>query len=279
MVIAEDGAMEGSVSGGCVEGAVVLEAQEALGMGQMRLLEYGVSDDDAFAVGLACGGNICVLVEPVGAALPVQVLRELAARHAGRVPVAYVVNLESGARQVVGADAFPDRFMTGRSGIEPEGQTFVAIHNPRLRMVIVGAVHIAQPLDMMARTCGYEVFVVDPRGAFATPERFPNTRILVDWPEDALSEIGLDARTCVITLSHDSKIDDPALIAALQSDAFYIGALGSTRTHAKRIERLTELGLDGGRVHGPVGLKLGGRHPAEIAVSIMAQLTQVLHAR
>ena len=278
MVIASDGAMEGSVSGGCVEGAVVAEALEALETGQVRLLNYGVSDDDAFAVGLACGGKIRVLVEPVAPVMPVDLLRDLVERRAGRVPVAYVADLNGTARHLVGPDAFVDRFAQDRSGIEDDGDTFVGVHNPCLRMVIVGAVHIAQPLLMMAQACGYEVIVVDPRDAFATFARFPEAQIVTEWPDEALGQIGLDARTCVVTLSHDPKLDDPAIMAALRSEVFYIGALGSTRTHEKRIARLMSMGFSKdaiARVHGPVGLPLGGRHPAEIAVSIMAQVTQL----
>lgn len=278
MVIDANGAIEGSVSGGCVEGAVVVEALAGLGAGEMRLLEYGVSDDDAFAVGLACGGRIRVLVEPVGAVMPVDHLRELVARRKRREPVAYVIDLK-GERSFSDAATYPDRFARDISGMEPDAQTFVAVHNPSLRMVIVGAVHIAQPLVIMAKACGYEVIVVDPRDAFATQKRFPDTQIMAAWPDDAIAKLGLDSRTCVVTLSHDPKIDDPALIASLASDVFYIGALGSVRTHAKRVARLNALGLDAGRVHGPVGIKLGGRQPAEIAVSVMAQVTQVLHGK
>lgn len=270
MVIDADGAFEGSVSGGCVEGAVVFEAAEALVAGEMRVLEYGVSDDDAFAVGLACGGRIKVLVEPVGTVMPLAVLRDLVAHRAARTPIAYVIDF-AGERRL--------EAVSERRGLSEDARSFVAVHQPQLRMVIVGAVHIAQPLVMMARACGYEVIVVDPRAAFATAVRFPQTRIINEFPDIAFDEIDLDSMTCVVTLSHDMKIDDPAIVAALASDAFYIGALGSVRTHAKRVVRLSALGLDTDRVHGPVGIKLGGRHPAEIAVSIMAQVTQVLHGK
>jgi len=277
MVIDAQGEMEGSVSGGCVEGAVVLEALEVIVTGEARLLDYGVSDDDAFAVGLACGGRIRVLVEVI----PTEILRALNAAKAARAPVAYVADLKTAARHLAGVADYPERFRADRSGVEADGRTFVVVQNPGLRMVIVGAVHIAQALVRMARDCGYVPIVVDPRSGFASAARFPETQMMQDWPDEALDEIGLDARTCVVTLSHDPKIDDPALMAALRSDVFYIGALGSARTHTKRLERLAAAGFDAaqiGRVRGPVGLPLGGRHPAEIAVSIMAQVTQVLRA-
>lgn len=279
LVVDEEGTMQGSVSGGCVEGAVVAEALEALGDGQARLLDFGVSDDEAFAVGLACGGRIRVLVEPVGGAMPEGLLRDLAAARAARRPVAVVADLDGPARRLAGPEAFPDRFRLDRSGVEPDGATFVAVHNPALRMVIVGAVHIAQPLVAMARLAGYDPTLVDPRAAFGNAARFPGEVILEDWPDEALREHGLDARTAVVTLTHDPKLDDPAIMAALRSEVFYLGCLGSTRTHAKRVERLAQAGFSQAeiaRIAAPVGLDIGARSPAEIAISIMAQVTQRL---
>ncbi len=279
LVIDSDGNMEGSVSGGCVEGAVTLEAVDAILDGKARLLEFSVTDDDAFAVGLACGGEIKVLVEPVGTAMPIAILAELVARRAKAEPVAYVTDLRQGAPMLQSTSAFPERFRMDRSGLQDDGRTFVGIHNPPLRMAIIGAVHIAQYLAPMARACGYAPILIDPRSAFASQDRFPG-EILVDaWPDAALGALALDARTAVVTLSHDPKLDDPAVIAALRSDVFYLGCLGSKRTHAKRLARLKGAGFGDAelaRIHGPVGLDLGGRQPAEIAVSIMAQITQVL---
>ncbi|ROT95914.1 XdhC family protein [Histidinibacterium lentulum] len=279
LVIDGEGAMEGSVSGGCVEGAVVVEALDALEDGRPRLLDYGVSDDEAFAVGLACGGRIRVLVEPVGEALPVDVLEALVAERAARRPVAYVTSLKDGAPRLGARTEWPDRFRMDRSGLEEDGETFVAVHNPPLRMVVVGAVHIAQALLPMARACGYDPVLVDPRPAFGAEARFPGETILDDWPDEALAGLGLDARSCVVTLTHDPKLDDPAIRAALGSEVFYLGCLGSTRTHAKRVARLEEAGFGPGdiaRIHAPVGLDIGARSPAEIAVSIMAEITATL---
>jgi xanthine dehydrogenase accessory factor len=159
------------------------------------------------------------------------------------------------------------------------GPAFVEIWNPSPRLFVVGAVHTAQALVPLARLAGYSVTVIDPRTAFATAERFPNVTVLNDWPDQALQVLAPDRRTAILTLTHDPKIDDPALHAALQSEAFYIGALGSRRTHAKRIERLRGAGFDDatiGRIRGPVGLPIGARTPAEIAISIMAEITAVL---
>lgn len=281
LAVSGEGEIEGSVSGGCVEGAVIMEAQDALRDGEHRLLEFGVSDDDAFAVGLACGGTIKVLVEPVGGALPVDLLEELVAARANRVPLAYEIHLEDGVRRLLHA-GHTERMRTDRSGFEDDGETFVGIHNPPLRLVIVGAVHIAQALVPMARIAGYDPAVIDPREAFASADRFPETRLLHEWPDEAVAELGLDARTALVLLTHDPKLDDPALEEALRAECFYIGALGSTRTHAKRVERMREAGHSDdaiGRIHGPVGLDIGAANPAEIAVAILAQMSAVLRGR
>ena len=277
MVVSGDGQIEGSVSGGCVEGAVMVEALEALEVGEARMLEFGVSDGDAFAVGMACGGTIRILVEPVGAVLPIEILMELVDARAGRVAVAYVVDIEAGERVIV-REGFEAGFRMDRSGLEEDGR-FVAIHNPSLRLIIVGAVHIAQALVPMAHIAGFDPVIVDPRAAFGSEARFPGQRIVAEWPDEALHEIGLDARTGVVLLTHDPKLDDPALVAALGSEVFYIGALGSKRTHASRVARLEQAGFtqsDIARIHGPVGLDLGAAGPAEIAVSVLAEVVQVL---
>ncbi|WP_410001025.1 XdhC family protein [Vannielia litorea] len=282
LAISGAGELEGSVSGGCVEGAVVAEAFEALETGQSKLLTYGVSDDEAFHVGLACGGTIRVMVQPVGAGMSEAALAEVVGAIEARRPVAYVVDTESWGARVQGPEGLEERFRADRSGFEEDGKTFVGIHNPPLRMAVVGAVHIAQFLVPMAHMAGYDPFIVDPREAFATPERFPETTISHDWPDEALAAWGLDARTAVVTLTHDPKIDDPAIAAALASDCFYLGCLGSTRTHGKRVDRLKAAGAseaDIARIHAPVGLNIGAKSPAEIAVSVLAQVTEVLRGR
>ena len=282
LAISGTGEIMGSVSGGCVEGAVIVEAIEAIEDGRCRVLEFGVSDDEAFAVGLACGGRIRVMVEPVGGGQGIDegLLARLVAARAAREAVALVTDTANWARELLGRDAFPARFDADRSGFDEDRPTrFIAIHNPPLRLAIVGAGHIAQPLAVMARQLGYDLILIDPRETFATPERFPGERISHEWPDAALAECGLDGRTAVVTLTHDPKIDDPALIAATQSPVFYVGALGSTRTHARRVARLREAGLDGAaiaRIDAPIGLDIGARSPAEIAVAILAQMTERL---
>lgn len=211
------------------------------------------------------------------------------------VPVALVTDLEDSTQGLVYGDHLvaPDlplgssltqevraMLRAARSGMLTDSQLFVRSYVPAYRLIIIGAVHIAQALSTLAQECGYRVTVVDPRRAFATPERFHNVELCVEWPDEAMARLAPDAQTAVVTLAHDPKIDDPGLVAALNSEAFYIGALGSRRTHGKRVERLTEQGLGDKleRINAPIGLKLGGRSHAEIAVAILAQLIQARYS-
>ncbi len=277
MVIADDREIAGSVSGGCVEAAVIAEALAAIKDGQPRLMEFGVTNDQAFAVGLACGGEIKVMIEPVGPVLGVDLLADLVDSRAKRRAVAYVVTPQTQRRKLVDNTNFPDRFRRDKSGYE--GDDLVIIHNPPLKMIVIGAVHIAQPLLVMARLAEFDTLLIDPRPAFCSDARFPGQAIIDDWPDAALANIQLDARTAIVTLSHEPKIDDPAIKAALGTDVFYLGCLGSTRTHVKRLERLHADGFTAAqtaRIHGPVGLDINSKTPAEIAISIMAEITQTL---
>ena len=292
LAISGSGDIAGSVSGGCVEGAVVAEAMEAIEDGAARLMRFGVSDDDAFAVGLACGGTIGVLVEPVGTALPEAVLAGLVEARAARRPVGVERRIETGpatgptapvtalAHRLIGYADAPARFDADRSGFDADDPAlFLGVHAPPLRLAIVGGVHIAQPLARMARETGCDVTIIDPREAFASPARFPGETLVHDWPDAALAAHGLDIRTAVVLLTHDPKLDDPALIAALPAPVFYVGALGSTRTHAKRVARLREAGMTEGqiaRIDAPIGLDIGARSPAEIALAILAEMTERL---
>ncbi len=221
-------------------------------------------------------------------------LDRLLTARAAKIPCALVTDLNNGSQSIVSlkeikgdlslddeaAASVREALLVDRSGpLEREDRRlFVHVFNPPLKMAIVGAVHVAQPLSVMTAMAGFEVTVIDPRRSFATEERFPSVNLTTAWPDDALQEIAPDHRTAVVTLTHDPKLDDPALDVALNSAAFYIGALGSKRTHAKRLERLKEAGFDAAalaRIHGPVGLALGAKSPAEIAISILAQVVQV----
>ena len=223
------------------------------------------------------------------------ILERLLKDRTAKTPVVLVTDLTSGAQALVyprdvsgdlplDPDAIArvrEALQVDESGtIEHAGRRlFLHVQNPRLRLIIVGAVHIAQALAPMAALAGYNVIIIDPRRAFATDARFPDVKLIGEWPDEVMATMTLDRRTAVVTLTHDPKLDDPALQTALKSDAFYIGALGSKRTHAARLGRLKSAGLgeaDCARIHGPVGLDIGAVSPAEIAVSILAQITQVL---
>jgi len=224
-------------------------------------------------------------------------LEQVLAARTGKRPIAVVTRLADGAQSLCDGTTWKGDvalnteqlaearalLVAGRSAAleASKGEIFVRSYAPPPKMVIVGAVHIAQFLAPMAALAGFQVIVVDPRKAFATEARFPGVSLVTEWPESALAQVGLDDHTAVVTLTHDPKLDDPALQAALKSRAFYIGALGSTRTHAKRVERLREHGLAelASRIHAPVGLDLGGRAAAEIAVSVLAQVVQERHRK
>ncbi len=275
LAISGQGEILGSVSGGCVEGAVIVDAIDSIHDAKVRELEFGVSDGDAFAVGLACGGTIRILVEPVGSVLSEALLSDLVTARAARTPIAYVADLDNGTRSLK-HNGFAQRFAMDCSGFEEGTRCFVAIHNPPLRLIIVGAVHIAQALVPMAQMAGYDPLVIDPRESFAAKARFPDVEISNDWPSDAVEKAALDARTALVLLTHDPKLDDPVLHHALGTDVAYIGALGSKRTHAKRLDRLRDAGFSDtqcARIHGPIGLDIGASSPSEIAISIIAQMT------
>ncbi len=288
LAIDGEGNFLGSVSGGCVEGAVIAEAGDVLSAAKPKILQFGVEDDTAWRVGLPCGGTIRILLEPLlgGGGGGVAVLHQLADDIAARREVALITDLATGARALahgpgdLGSGLAPDlaqAFASGRSVASPgrNGDLFINMFAPATRLVVVGAVHVAQALVPLARALGYDTVIVDPRGAFATPERFGDARCVNEWPDEALRAIGLDAATAVAVLSHDAKLDDAALIAALRSDAFYVGALGSRKTHAGRVARLLKAGIaagDIGRIHAPIGLDIGAEGASEIAVSIIAEI-------
>jgi xanthine dehydrogenase accessory factor len=226
--------------------------------------------------------------------MKVELAERILTARAERRPIALITWLASGEQRLVsplevaelgGLSALAtDAFRFDRSGTYPsdDGEIFIRVFNPALRLIVIGAVHATQFLLPLARLAGFEVTVIDPRTAFASPERFPDAEILAEWPDDALARRPIDARTAFVALTHDPKIDDPALTIALRAEPFYIGALGSKRTHAGRVERLTALGFaEAGiaRIHAPIGLDIGAQGPAEIAISIMAEIVAVLRGR
>lgn len=284
LAIRDDGLFVGSVSGGCVEGKVVEAALGVIGGADPTTLTFGVSDEEAWGVGLACGGTVVIRVD----ALNADVTRDVQRRRTAAQPVAWVQDLQAGTSATVTpqqdhplADAVADALRSDRTSVVEHGggDWMVRPYNPPLRLLVVGAVHIAQALATMAQVAGWHVVVVDPRTSFARPERFAGVELVTEWPDDGLQALGVDTRTAVVTLTHDPKLDDPALEVALPSEAFYVGALGSRKTQASRRERLLAAGVQPAaldRLHAPVGLPLGARSPAEIALSILAQITEVL---
>jgi xanthine dehydrogenase accessory factor len=298
MAIARGGGIAGSVSGGCVEGAVVEAGREVLASGRPRLLNFGVADETAWSVGISCGGVIEVFVEPLDPRSYDAVRGELLAERS-----AVLAEVVKGPGELVGCklllredgrvegslagldqpalEAAQAALAEGRSRrVDLPGETpvelFVEALRPSPTLAIVGGVHIAVALTALARTLGYRTIVVDPRRAFGNAERFAHAeRVVQAWPDQALGEIGLTASTAVAVLTHDPKLDDPALRAALPSPAFYVGALGSKATQEKRRRRLLEAGVSEAqlaRLHAPIGLELGGRSPEEIALAVMAQI-------
>ncbi|OYY90457.1 MAG: XshC-Cox1-family protein [Sphingomonas sp. 28-66-16] len=266
MLVHEDGRFEGSVSGGCVESDIMAAAADVLAGAPFQLKRYGVADAAAWEVGLPCGGEIEVLVQPVAAdGFDPELFDRIAeARAQGQ---ALSVNTDLGS---------------GQSSLRPiEGAAFVNRYDPPRRLLIVGAVQIAQALAGLARELGITTIVIDPRARFLTEERFPGVTLDDRWPDEAISAYLPGPATAVVTLSHDIKIDDPALIAALAAPTGYVGALGSRRSHAARRERLAAAGVtdaDLDRIDAPVGLDIGAIGPAEIALSVAAAMIAAFHA-
>src|SRR6201988_67996 len=221
--------------------------------------------------------------------MKLDILRTLNTERAARRAAVVVTDVTSGEQRLVkGADVARDplrdlidkHIRSGKSGMEetPQGKVFLTVHVPAPRIVVTGAVHISQALAPIAKLLGYDVTIVDPRTAFATQERFPDVTVIAEWPDVALPPLNIDHYTAFVALTHDPKIDDPALVHALSRDCFYIGALGSRKTHARRVERLkSQTNADLSRIHAPIGLDIGAVSPAEIAVAIMAQITERLH--
>ncbi|KKI19391.1 XdhC family protein [Sphingomonas sp. Ag1] len=268
MLVHEDGRFEGSVSGGCVEGDILDTAAQVIAGAPFAVKKYGVADASAWEVGLPCGGEISVMVQPVSAE--------------GFDPELFDRIIEAradGQSLTVTTD-----LSTGHSDLRPveTGEIFANRYDPPRRLIVVGAVQIAQSLVGLARTLGIETVVVDPRGRFLTEERFPETTLDDRWPDEAVEAYKPGPSTAVVTLSHDTKIDDPALVAALAANTGYVGALGSRKSHAARLQRLAEAGVsadDLARIDGPVGLDIGAIGPAEIALSIAGAMVKAFHDR
>jgi xanthine dehydrogenase accessory factor len=290
LIATADGRMAGSVSGGCVEGAVVEAIGEAIAEGKPRVLDFTVTHERAWEVGLACGGSIAVFVEPEVRPELLQAARGnegvvIASVIGGAAPLgrpdeAIAAAVAAEAREALASLTSRVATVTMPAG---EVSVFLEVYPRQPTLFIIGGVHIAEALCRLARPLGYRTVVADGRAAFLTRERFPDADLLVQaWPEDAFREVGIDEATCICVLSHDPKFDEPALDAALRSPAAYIGAIGSRKTQEIRRERLRTAGFTSGeiaRLHGPIGMDLGGRQPGEIALAILAEITAVRHGR
>lgn len=261
MLLHGDGRFEGSVSGGCVESDVMSTAEAVIASGKFVLRRYGVASDVAWEVGLPCGGEIEVLIQPIGVhGFPLAAFDAIL--HAR----------EQGETLAISTD-----LATGMSTVGEMRDRFVNHYRPPRRLLIVGAVQIAQSLAAICRELDIQVTIIDPRARFLTAERFPNVELDDSWPDDAVRDRHPDRSTAIVTLSHDPKIDDPALLAALEFSTGYIGALGSRKNHVARLDRLREAGADERsllRIEGPAGLDIGAVGPAEIAVSIVGAMTK-----
>ncbi len=266
MLVHEDGRFVGSVSGGCVEGDILQVAADVIAQNSFAVRRYGVADGSAWEVGLPCGGDIVVLVQNVSPEhFPGKLFGTIIEARGARETLLIGTDLENGASYVVELDT---------------GGLFVNQYLPPRRLIVVGAVDIAAALSDIARSMGVEVTLVDPRGRFLTEERFPGVVLDDRWPDEAISALKPDARTAIVTLSHDPKIDDPALAAALQSNAAYVAALGSRASHAKRIERLAASGVSAdqlARIEGPAGVAINAISAPEIALSIAGGMVRAFN--
>ncbi len=286
MAIREDGLFEGSVSGGCVEGEVITSAEDVIASGLPKTLTFGVANNRAWEVGLACGGEIRIYLHALGQT-DERLLKDIQQARHDKNPVVLVLDLAGGDHHQVAGEQNESPPTASKSLrldrallLEDASQTLFYIpFNPPLRLFIIGAVHVAKPLTNMALTAGFDVTVIDPRSAFRDAADFGRASVDGDWPDEALARAGLDARTALVTLTHDPKLDDAGLIEGLKSEAFYIGCLGSRKTHHERRERLGANGVSDhnlDRLDGPVGLDIGARSPEEIAVAILAGIIKSL---
>jgi xanthine dehydrogenase accessory factor len=268
MAVTRSGKMAGSVSNGCIEGAVFEEAQKVLKSRAARVAAFGVADDVAFEVGLACGGHIEVFVQPLTPAH-----RRLMAKLERDEPATLQTNLVTGEAELI--DGAP----SGAELARRNGDSFVEPFRRPAQLIIIGAIHIAIPLHRLAKTMGYRVTVVDARAKFATKERFPEAdELIVAWPDEAMANLAIDNSSYVVILTHDPKFDLPALRSVLTKEAGYVGAIGSRKTNQNRFDALRSEGFTEdqlARVHGPIGLDLGGRGAEETALGILAEITAV----
>jgi len=296
LVIREDGAFEGSVSGGCVEGEVVLKALEILKTGKPQYLKFENDPDSVWSPGLSCGGRITIFVTPVRKE-NIDLFHRIKRNKKKRFPSIFITRLDDGQMhlmaqkegKLVTSNPFSEAMdeeakqclhkRCSKLVTENDRDHFITAILPQPRLFVIGATHIAQSLVPIAEMVGFDVTLIDPRKAFGNDLRFPGQSVAVVWPDEFLEKVGLDSECAVVTLAHDPKIDEAALKVALKSNCFYIGSLGSKKTHQSRIGNLRDAGISEkqlARIHAPVGLAIGAMVPQEIAISILSEIINVM---
>jgi xanthine dehydrogenase accessory factor len=291
MIVNENKEFFGSVSGGCVESFIIQESLEVIEKNELfKIKKFKISNENAWNVGLSCGGEITVYLEEMN--FREKALEQIIQKKKNKLEFALLTNLSTGENEIFEkgkplnrnfekfTDQINSHYLSKNNGVIKDSNIFIECYNNPLKVIIIGAVHIAQYLTDFADKFDFEIYIIDPRNYFGTKERFPNVEIINEWPNEAFKKIKTNANCALIGLTHDPKIDDPALQYALKKKFFYIGALGSIKTHEKRCVRLKKAGFTKSEIdsiHGPIGIKLGGKSAPEIALSIIAQLVNEIY--
>jgi xanthine dehydrogenase accessory factor len=293
MIVNENKEFFGSVSGGCVESFIIQESLEVIEKNELfKIKKFKISNENAWNVGLSCGGEITVYLEEMN--FREKALEQIIQKKKKKLEFALLTNLSTGENEIFEkgkplnknfekfTDQINSHYLSKNNGVIKDSNIFIECYNNPLKVIIIGAVHIAQYLTDFADKFDFEIYIIDPRNYFGTKERFPNVEIINEWPNEAFKKIKTNANCALIGLTHDPKIDDPALQYALKKKFFYIGALGSIKTHEKRCVRLKKAGFTKSEIdsiHGPIGIKLGGKSAPEIALSIIAQLVNEIYKK
>ena len=293
MIVNENKEFFGSVSGGCIESFIIQESLEIIKKNEsFKIKKFKISNESAWNVNLSCGGEITVYLEEMS--FRQKILEQIIQKQKNKLEFALLTNLSTGENEIFennkplnkNFEKFTDQinsyYLSKNNGVIKDSNIFIECYNNPLKVIIIGAVHIAQYLTDFADKFDFEIYIIDPRNYFGTKERFPNVKIINEWPNEAFEKIQTNSNCALIGLTHDPKIDDPALQYALKKNFFYIGALGSKKTHKKRCDRLKKAGFTKSEVasiHGPIGIKLGGKSAPEIALSIIAQLVNEIYKK
>tara|TARA_B110000438_G_scaffold295098_1_gene337564 strand:- start:575 stop:1582 length:1008 start_codon:yes stop_codon:yes gene_type:complete len=293
MIVNKNKEFFGSVSGGCIESFIIQESSKIIKKKKLfEIKKFKVSNENAWNIGLSCGGDITVYLEQINSRD--KIFHQIIQKRKNKLEFALLKNLSTGENEIFekgkplnkNFEKFKDQinliYTSKNNGIIKNSNIFVECYNNPIKIIIIGAVHIAQYLTDFAEKFDFEIYIIDPRNYYGTKERFPNVKVINEWPSEAFKEIKTDSNCALIVLTHDPKIDDPALEYALKKNFFYIGALGSEKTHKKRCERLKKTGFTKDKIdaiHGPIGIKLSGKSAPEIALSIIAQLVNEIYKK